>query len=72
MTFDTAVKVAARKAPLGRWVALALLPLQGIPYVPDCPTVPANWDTSYKLFPPRSQLLTVMVIGVLAPLTPPA
>jgi hypothetical protein len=32
---------------------------------------PANWATSYKLFPPTSQLLTVMVIGVLAPLTPP-
>jgi hypothetical protein len=72
MTFDTVVKVAARKAPLGKWVVLALLPLQGIPHVLNCPTVSANWHTSYKLFPPKSQLLTVMVLGVLAPLTPPA
>jgi hypothetical protein len=37
------------------------------PSIPDS----VNWATSYKLFPPTSQLLTVMVIGGLVPLTPP-
>lgn len=37
MTFDTAVKVVARKAPLGKWVVLALLQLQGGPASAECP-----------------------------------
>jgi hypothetical protein len=34
-------------------------------------TQSGDWDTSYRILPPTPQLLTVMVIGVLVPLTPP-